>query len=218
MNVIFDLDGTLIDSAPSILACLKTAVVNAGFTPVVPFDVSLIGPPLLKTLAQVTGVSDEAQLRPVVADFKALYDGGGYRLTKPCPDVPELLRRLDGGEARLHLATNKRGAPTRLILDWLGWAEHFRSVYSQDRVTPGYADKAAMLRHQLKENDIDAASAVYVGDTREDGIAAAANGLRFIAVDWGYGRFDGWSGPGVWSRVATPAALMEELRGGADVH
>lgn len=211
MDVIFDLDGTLIDSAASILASLRAAVNDAGYTPMVPWDVALIGPPLLQTLSIVTGITDQAQLRPLAAAFKAHYDGGGCRLAEPCHGVPEILRGLDGA-ARLHLATNKRGVPTRLILDGLGWTSSFRSIYSQDRVTPGYADKGAMLKHQLQEQAIDASGAVYVGDTREDGVAAAANGLRFIAVDWGYGRFDGWGAPGPWTRVATASALLDELR------
>jgi len=88
----------------------------------------------------------------------------------------------------------------------------FLSIYTQDRMSPGYADKIAMLADQLRANEIDTACTVYVGDTREDGNATAANHMYFFAVDWGYGNFDTWPGVASWSRVSTPAELVNELR------
>lgn len=211
-HLIFDLDGTLIDSAPSILACMEKVIVDAGYTPVLPLQVGLIGPPLMSTLATITGSSDSKLLQTLAAAFKDRYDSEGLRSTTPYPGIPDTLRQLHARGMKLHLATNKRSRPTLAILAMLGWHELFLSVTCQDSVTPGYAHKTLMLEHQLAEQGIDPSGAVYIGDTREDGSAAAANGLHFIAVDWGYGSFDDWNSTSSWSRAATPAALINELQ------
>jgi len=210
-QLIFDLDGTLIDSAPSILACMEAVIVEAGYVPVVPFHVSLIGPPLMATLSRLTGWTDEARLHPLAQAFKARYDSEGLRATQPYPGVSDMLHRLACSGMELHLATNKRQRPTLAILDLLGWQNLFTTVYAQDSVSPGYTDKSTMLRLQLRDNAIEPATTVYVGDIPADGVAAAANSLNFIAVDWGYGCFDDWEGGTSWSRVATPEALLDTL-------
>lgn len=215
-DLIFDLDGTLIDSAPSILACMKDTVLAAGLGPTHPLDARLIGPPLMTTLARITGLADAEALSSLAAAFKARYDDEGLRSTRPCPGIPEVLRQLHEHGTRLHLATNKRMRPTCAILDLLDWNRWFTSVYTLDRASPGYADKSAMLGHLLRENGITSANAAYVGDTREDGLAAASNGLHFIAADWGYGDFDDWLGVGSWSLAPTPAALLDALPGTGD--
>lgn len=215
-TLIFDLDGTLIDSAPSILACMERVVSDAGYPPVLPLDVSLIGPPLRATLAKITGLADGAELRLLAEQFKLRYDGEGFRTTRSYPDIPDLLNWLLGQGFDLHLATNKRLRPTRAILDLMGWGDVFRTVYTQDGVEAGYPDKRTMLDCQIREQGLDSRMAAYIGDTREDGIAAAANGLHFYAAEWGYGRFDDWPGVPSWSRLAVPSALLQSLTAGSE--
>ncbi|MFH0934613.1 MAG: HAD family hydrolase [Pseudomonadota bacterium] len=207
-DLIFDLDGTLIDSAPAILSCMDSVIAQAGHVALLPLQTGLIGPPLKTTLALITGLQDEQALQTLAEAFKDRYDNGGLRSTQPYAGINDLLRQSSESGVRLHLATNKRMRPTLSILQLLGWQEWFTSVYTLDRIPSGYAGKSSMLEHLLRENDIDPARAAYVGDTREDGMAAAANGLHFIAADWGYGDFEGWSGAGTWSRATAPADLL----------
>lgn len=210
-NLIFDLDGTLVDSAPSILACMKTIISDAGYKPLRPLDSSLIGPPLMATLSNVTGLFDEIVLFRLAENFKERYDDIGLRSTRPYLEIPYALRRLHECGSKLHLATNKRMGPTRSILELLGWSEWFTSIYTQDMQSSGYSNKTTMIESQLRDNNIDPAAAVYIGDTREDGIASAANGVHFLAVEWGYGDFNGWPGVGSWTRIATPLDLLSVL-------
>ena len=58
-DVIFDLDGTLVDSAPSILLCLAEALASQGIAPIFPLSSSLIGPPLHETLRNISGCKDD---------------------------------------------------------------------------------------------------------------------------------------------------------------
>lgn len=211
-NLIFDLDGTLIDSAPSILACMGSVIAEAGYVPLVPLETSLIGPPLKVTLSRITGLREDASLLPLLDAFKDRYDNEALLSTRPFAGMDELLHELNGNGSRLHLATNKRMRPVLSILDLLGWRSRFASIYTQDRIPAGYASKAIMLEHLLRDERISRSDAVYIGDTQEDGMAAASNGLRFIAADWGYGEFGEVLKAPACIRASTPPELLDILR------
>jgi phosphoglycolate phosphatase len=206
--LVFDLDGTLVDSAPAILACLEAVVVEAGFAPVVSIGPHLIGPPLKATLARIAGVDDGVVLEALAKDFKHRYDAEVALITHPFPGVSDALSQLYENCQGLHLATNKRSLPTRKILQAQGWERYFKSVYSQDSIPAGYASKSDMLQRLLQEQSINPERTVYIGDTREDGVAAQANGMTFVAVTWGYGGdTDVWSLAQPWHKIAMPDDL-----------
>jgi phosphoglycolate phosphatase len=187
--IIFDLDGTLIDSRAAILDAFGKALAEKGIVPRIALAAVRIGPPLAETLRELSGSDDEALLDALAAHFKAHYDSSGYRASEVFADIPELLEALATSGARCFLATNKRLAPTRLILQYLQWEPYFAEVYALDRETPRLPDKSSMLARLLAEQALDAQNCIYVGDTPEDEAAARANGLRFAAVSWGYGEF-----------------------------
>ena len=171
-HVLFDLDGTLIDSAPAILASYREAFAAAGRTPVMPIDAGIVGPPLLETLEMLTGSTDPALIAELAAHFKASYDTTGYRQTAAYDGVGDMLARLAAGDCRLAIATNKRLHPTRLILQHLGWAGHFDAVYALDMFEPRLPDKATMIARLMADRGIPRDIAVYVGDRSEDGESA----------------------------------------------
>lgn len=185
-DVIFDLDGTLIDSAPSVLACFARTLAANGIEPVLPLTPSLIGPPLRETLFRLSGVDDEAHLAAMIRDFKQHYDLGGYKETAIFPGVHAMLRQLHGIGLRLHIATNKRLRPTELILAHFGWNVLFSAVYASDSRRPPFTSKDEMLSELLRDEHIAPSAAVYVGDRHDDRVAAEANDLGFIAAVWGY--------------------------------
>jgi phosphoglycolate phosphatase len=204
-HVIFDLDGTLIDSAPSILSCFRKILEEARVVPLLPLDESLIGPPLPQTLQLLTGIRDEKIIAGLVDAFKRIYDTEGYRDSLPYPGVFEALTGLQAAGYRLALATNKRILPTRLILEHLGWNGYFDSVWSLDCVQPRLADKAVMLSEILKAGGIAPTQAAYIGDKIEDGRAAQANRMQFVAAHWGYGEFS--DVPDDWRHLDSPHGL-----------
>lgn len=208
-HILFDLDGTLIDSAPAILASFRDAFAQAGIGPVCPIDDSVIGPPLTETLQLLAGTDDAMLMTQLTENFKASYDTDGYKATQAYVGVGELLAALSGAGLSLSIATNKRIYPTRLILEHLGWADYFSHVYALDLFTPALPNKAAMIHRLLTDQNIPQDKAVYVGDRSEDGESADANHLRFIAVTWGYGSLTaGEMRPG-WLAIAEPAALAQ---------
>ena len=111
----------------------------------------------------------------------------------------------------LSIAPNKRLLPTRLILEHLGWSEHFAAVYALDLFEPRLPDKAAMIARLLQDRGIAPADAVYVGDRGEDGESADANRLPFIAATWGYGSLEAGEMAPHWRAVATPAGPADAI-------
>lgn len=191
--VIFDFDGTLVDSAPGILSSITLALAAQGIESRVPLVSEIIGPPLLQTLALVSGIDTPADLAELTTEFKRFYDQEAYRDTIPYPGIDGALRELHQAGIPLHIATNKRARPTRLILDHLGWTTLFESVYCLDE-NPDCSGKTEMLGKQLKEQSITSGTTLYVGDTNGDALAAKSNHIPFLHVAWGYGSGSAISG------------------------
>ncbi len=210
-HVIFDLDGTLIDSAPAILASFRAAFAALGIAPAIEIENGIIGPPLTETLQLLSGSTDPALIAQLAEQFKASYDGAGLLQTEAFDGIGELLSRLHGAGLTLSIATNKRIHPTRLILDHLGWRRHFTTVYGLDLFQPRFANKAAMIARLLADRAIALDTAVYVGDRVEDGESADANQLPFIATTWGYGSIGSADMAPHWRAVDTPDALAAML-------
>lgn len=211
--LLFDLDGTLIDSAPSILAAFAAALAEAGLTPRMALTSAIIGPPLMQTLALLTGLDDSEQLQTLAAGFKRHYDESGYRQTQVFPGVAETLRSLAEQGVAMHIATNKRLLPTERILDFLGWRDWFGTVYAADMPGRGFKDKAAMVAAQLHDLALSPAQACYIGDRVEDRHAAEQNALRFIAACWGYGGFADAPPTDVALSATAPAQLLHWVAG-----
>lgn len=210
-HILFDLDGTLIDSAPAILASFRDAFAQAGLKPIVSIDASIIGPPLTETLQLLAGTTDTDTIARLADGFKASYDSQGYKATAAYDGVGAMLAGLKAAGLRLAIATNKRIHPTRLILDHLGWLAHFEHIYALDLFTPRLPDKAAMIARLLADHDIPRDSSIYIGDRSEDGESADANHLPFIAATWGYGSIAAADMPPHWRAATTPAAMLALL-------
>jgi len=203
--ILFDFDGTLIDSARSILAGFELALVREGLRPAVPLSPSLIGPPLPKTLATLAGTEDPAVITKLASAYREAYDGGGYRETEVYPGVHAMLEALIDNRISLHVVTNKRIAPTRLILDHLGWTQWFKGIYALDALEPAAPHKTALVREVMERESLTSSQTWMVGDSAEDRSAALGNGLRFFSATWGYGA----AGP---DGLRTPEDLLRLAR------
>lgn len=210
-HIIFDLDGTLIDSAPAILLSFREAFAQTGTTPAREIDETIIGPPLTETLQILSGSREPALIARLAEAFKASYDTAGYKATTAYDGIDPLLGALAAAGLTLSIATNKRIHPTRLILDHLGWRSRFTHVLALDSFTPRLPDKAAMIRRLLQDQAIPETAAVYIGDRSEDGESADANKLPFIAVTWGYGSLTGPEMRAGWRSASGPEALARLL-------
>jgi len=184
--IIFDLDGTLVDSSLGIISSLSKAFALLGIEPVQPLTPALIGPPLRDTLRLLCANPDEASLDHLTASFKEHYDTIGFRQTYPFPGVTDMLHILSKARIPMHIATNKRKRPTAQILETLRWSPLFGQVVSPDSFNPPLLNKAGILHRFVANCNLNAEQCLYVGDRVDDYYAAQANGMPFALAGWGF--------------------------------
>lgn len=189
-RVIFDLDGTLIDSAPSILASIEFAFEKSGVEPLKPLTQNLIGPPLSLTIKSLLSITAQKKLPALINDYISHYDELGYKKCRYYDGVPDMLRDLSDIGMQLDIATNKRIYPTQKIIDFLGWGSLFNGIYSLDSFEPVLENKSLLLRKLYEEKLYKNNESIYVGDRLEDANAAKENKVCFLGVSWGYGSLD----------------------------
>lgn len=185
-QIIFDLDGTLIDSAPSILDSFKQAFSSLKIQPSVPITSDVVGPPLMPTLTKLAGQDDPELLQRLAEAFKAHYDTSGYKEAAVFDGVQDMLETLQQAGMTLYIATNKRDYPTQKIMNHLNWSRFFKGVFALDSYTPALASKPKMVARILADFQINPSEAIYIGDRYEDGLAADENQIEFAMVTWGY--------------------------------
>ncbi|PIY30141.1 MAG: hypothetical protein COZ09_01130 [Comamonadaceae bacterium CG_4_10_14_3_um_filter_60_42] len=186
-SIIFDLDGTLIDSSASILSALNASFERVGCKPAQALTKDIIGPPLQETLALVSGSNDQALLTDLAAAFKTFYDTVGYRQTTVFPGVDAVLRQLAAKGLALYIATNKRIKPTQLIVKHLDWCQLFKGIYALDYLTPPATDKTELIAVITSTHRLDPTHTLYVGDQHSDAVAALVNNIQYAHATWGYG-------------------------------
>lgn len=187
--IAFDLDGTLVDSAPDIIAAMQRAWAEVEST-AFPGPRFRIGPPLLEMVRELGAVHPDA----VAAAYRRIYDDSDFSTTLPYAAVAEIL----GSLGRIAIATNKRELPTKkIVARW--FSGRFDRIACSDAVdgVAGRYSKAAMLRA--------IGASVLVGDTVGDVRAAREAGVRVVAVTWGY------EAPELLA-AAQPDALVHEPR------
>lgn len=185
-NLIFDLDGTIIDSAPDIKACLVQAFQKSGLK--AKSKQILIGPPLGKMISlAVPGLGPEAIGR-IAADYRRLYDRSNYPLTKLYRGAKGLLLDCRKRNRKLYLVTNKRLRPTRRILKKFEIEKCFAGIYTVDSdpasINPS---KTEVLRRLIQDHKLKPAESLFIGDNKDDIIAAKANKIGSVGVLYGYG-------------------------------
>lgn len=205
-HILFDFDGTLVDSAPAILSCFTQVLRFHGLEACCSVDDSLIGPPLRQTLESLSGQNDSALLDALSTSFKDIYDAEVCLSTPAYAGWQSVFEGLRTQGLTLAIATNKRLLPTQKIISILGWDRYFSEVFASDSHPTLYADKAGMIGAALQVFGIEPQAAIYIGDTQQDARAATANEVDFWPVAWGYGSFGNEYEP-----LALPSQLIERL-------
>lgn len=185
-HLIFDLDGTLIDSAPSILQCFDLAFSSTNTPLAAPLTQDVIGPPLMETLKRLAGSEDATLLNTLAGAFKQHYDTTGYQQSVVFEGVANMLQQLQAQGYQLYIATNKRYFPTEKIMAHLGWNTLFTGIYALDYFHPALKTKAEMIGRVVTEHDLSVTDCLYIGDRLEDGQSADSNQMDFALVSWGY--------------------------------
>lgn len=213
--ILFDLDGTLTDSAPGMINCLKYALHDLGIEhPDEPTMRSHLGPPLVVTFSEYYGLDDVAVDR-AIAKYRERYHDVGLFENTVYDGIPALLDALDSTDATLAIATSKPTPSATRILEHFGFAKHFAFIGGAELTGPRQ-HKADVIAHTLEalasQGALTAAgTVVMIGDRRHDISGALEHGIPGIGVLWGYGDADELTAAGAIRTVESPAALLDVL-------
>ncbi len=188
--VVFDLDGTLIDSAPDIAHALNGATGKRGLAPFPLGEVKEMiggGVPQLVERALVARGFPRSELMPLVGEFLTLYRENLTTRTLVYDGARELLAQLHGEGRRLGVCTNKNHELTLAILDQLDLSRYFGAVFGERE---GYARKpdAAPLLETIAALGASPEQALMVGDSEADVACARAANVPVAVVSFGYSK------------------------------
>lgn len=210
-SVLLDLDGTLIDSQPGILASCLAAMRALGHEPDETFDIRrFIGPPIKDVMRALLLPYGDDRVAEAVASYRRHYGESGLFGSEPYPGIGGALDEMKRAGLRLYLATSKRETFASRILEHLGFAPFFDGIHGS---VPGGAldHKPELLASILSKHDISPDGSVMVGDRRHDIAGAHAVGLRGLGVLWGYGSRDELETAGADRLVDSPADLARTV-------
>ena len=186
MNLVFDLDGTLIDSAPDIHATANLVLADEALAGLDLATVrGFVGrgvPHLVDSLLGAHGVQDPVRAERMAANLVARYEDA-VTLTQPYPGVEPALQALRDAGHRLAVCTNKPLAPAQAVLRHLALAGYFDVVLGGDSGLPRKPDPAPLFETLRQMGDGPAA---YIGDSEVDAATAQAADLPFFLFTEGY--------------------------------
>jgi phosphoglycolate phosphatase len=185
--LLFDLDGTLTDSCTGITRCLRHAVRSLGRDALPESQLtSFIGQPLAQCFESLLGSNEPALVARAIALYRRRFERVGIFETRLYPGVPDALRDLAGAGHAMHVVTVKPAVYARRILEHFDLDRYFVGVFG-----PALAgepiSKSALVRDVLRGIVAPPREVMVIGDRAADIAAGRANGVRALAVAWGYG-------------------------------
>jgi phosphoglycolate phosphatase len=211
-SVLFDLDGTLTDSAPGITGSMRFALADVGLRPVSAATLrTFVGPPLADSLRAVCGL-DDSQIRQVMAVYRERYSSVGMFENAVYPGILELLTALREDGRRLAVATSKLASSAIAICDNFGLSRFFEAICGADLAGLHDSKTEIVAAARAALGQPSAADTVLVGDRLYDVVGARANGIAVIGAGWGYG-LAGELGTAGATEIAADATELAGLLG-----
>jgi phosphoglycolate phosphatase len=214
-TLLFDLDGTLVDSLPDLAASLNRVLTAEGLAPFAAQEVTgRLGDGIAALLARALAERGRNPDRALLARFRRDYFGAVAVASRPYPGVPETLGELALTGWRMAVCTNKPEEAARHLLAALGLDAWFGAIAGADTFQARKPDP----RHLLATLDAvggTAARAIMLGDHANDVAAARAAGIIPVFALWGYGTTDMAGGARSLPAISALPALAEGLLPGA---
>jgi phosphoglycolate phosphatase len=205
--IIFDFDGTLVDSEKTIYQCFQSITNYLAPERIANAKNILIGPPLRDTASEILGQNHQEKLDKFVKLFIEMHDEHAIKNTQPYPDVIETLEKLNSKKVFMAIATNKRHAPTIKLINHYNWQDYFITIECSDYKNI-IRNKDEMIQDILNKNE-NFCKAFFIGDTVNDGLSANLSKLKFIKADYGYGRDQDWSKVNVKQGIQNFSEILE---------
>lgn len=207
---LFDLDGTLIDSGPPIVASASHALIEFGYPPLSEDSASaVVGPPLRASFSSLTGLDPDGQeVEAMIACYRSDFAVTAPTLTRVYDGIVTLLDRL-GPVTPLAVVTSKPTPIATQVLAQVGLLDRFEFVEgpSLDNAEP----KSETLARALER--INTRPSVMIGDRSFDMVAAVHHRIASIGITWGYGDSDELTQAGADRLATSPTELGDTLLG-----
>jgi phosphoglycolate phosphatase len=190
--LLFDLDGTLVDTLPDLTSALNEALRERGYAPLSTAEVRPMigdGMPMLLARGFAARGGEPAEAEAMHAHFIEIYEAHATQNSRPYPGVAETLALLRGRGYRTAVATNKPQHPTGKVLNELGLGALFDGFAGGDRYAVRKPDPGHLLQ-LITELGGEPTRAAMIGDSENDAASAKAAGLPILLMRYGYARID----------------------------
>ena len=183
-SILFDLDGTLVDSGEGVLKCAELGLRHFNLPIPSPEEMrTFVGPPLRDSFIRFGCTEEMAQ--EAIAVYRSRYTTVGKFELFVYPGIEQLLQELTAAGCKLYVATSKPESVSVEILQHLGLAKYFTYIAGADQ-EKGRSTKSEVIAYLLAQVG-DLKGALMVGDTAYDVIGSAQHGIPCAAITWGYG-------------------------------
>ena len=203
--IVFDLDGTLVDSVPDIAAAVNRTLAARGLPGLSDTAIAgMVGDGLVALMKRAFAAAGASPDEAAAGDYLADYESNILVDTRLFDGIPEALDALEQAGWRMAVCTNKPERAARLLLGALGIGGRFQAIGGGDSF-PNHKPDPSHLQGTIKLADGDPARALMVGDHTNDMLAAEGSRVQAIFAAWGYGR------PGMERGAAAVAATPQHL-------
>lgn len=210
--VLFDLDGTLVDSAPDLMAAMNRLLLREGRAPVNPLAFrAAISKGGHAMLAVAFADLDAHQREQLLPGFIEIYGERIADNSHAFAGVTDVLSALESAGVPWAVVSNKAEAMARAVLAAMPWARHCAAIVGGDTLPVKKPDPAP-LRLACAALGVAPEDCVYVGDDERDVLAARACNMKAVAALWGYRGAD--ERPLEWGADAVAATPLDLLAGG----
>ena len=188
--LVFDLDGTLVDSVPDLRAALNEMLRERGRPPLSSSEVKRMvgdGAPALVARALAASGAHHDRAGDALSRFLEIYEANAVRLSRPYPDVRETLVSLRRRGYRAAVCTNKPQRATMAVIEGLGFLPLFDAIAGGDRFSVKKPDSGHLLG-LINELGASVTATAMIGDNENDAAVARAAGVPLVLMRYGYAR------------------------------
>lgn len=210
--ILFDLDGTITDSKPGIVTCIRYALDSKGISCPDSILDKMVGPPFRVSMREFLGL-DMPMIEQLITLYRGVYETDGWKMCEIYSGILEMFEKLKAAGKHLAVATSKPMKFTNLMIDGLGIRKYFDFVggASSDASKETKADVVQLVLDSL--NITDRSKVLMVGDRLYDIEGAHACGVDAAGILWGYGDEEELCSFNAEYIVDTPESLTSQIIG-----